>query len=75
MLCIGRRPRGGCLHAETAPIGIKNMAKKRAPILVVAVAIAFPTTATSIKQMIWMERSPVRADVHVTKIETRNVAN
>lgn len=38
-----------CLHADTAPIGIKNMAKKRAPMFVVAVAMAFPTTATSIK--------------------------
>ena len=38
------------LHAETAPIGIRNIAKKRAPMFVVPVAIAFPTAATSIRQ-------------------------
>lgn len=38
-------------HAETAPMGIRNMAKKRAPRLVVPVAIALPIAASIIKQM------------------------
>lgn len=66
-------------YAETAPIlgnisecdnikgkgihGIKNIAKKRGPVLVVPVAIAFPTAETIIRQMIWIDRSPVRPDV------------
>lgn len=72
---------GGCglfrmdLHAETAPIGMRNMAKKRAPTLVVPVAMAFPTAATSIRQTMWIDRSFVLDDVQVTKMETRNVAN
>lgn len=65
----------GDLHADTAPIGMRNMAKKRAPTFVVAVAMALPTTATSIRHTMWMERSPVRADVQVTKMETRKVTN
>lgn len=56
-------------------MGIRNMAKKRAPTLVVAVAMALPKAATSIRQMMWMDRSLVLADVHVTRTETRNVAN
>lgn len=56
-------------------MGIKNMAKKRAPMLVVAVAIAFPTAAISIRQMICIERSFVLDDVHVTMMEKTNVAN
>lgn len=62
-------------HADTAPMGIKNMAKKRAPMLVVAVAMAFPTAATSIRQMMCIERSFVLDDVHVTSMDKRNVAN
>lgn len=56
-------------------MGMRNMAKKRAPTFVVAVAMALPTTATSIRHTMWIARSPVRADVHVTKMETRKVAN
>lgn len=63
------------LQAETAPIGMRNMAKKRAPMFVVPVAIAFPTAATSIKQTMWIDLSLVLDDVQVTKMETRNVAN
>lgn len=63
------------LQAETAPIGMRNMAKKRAPMLVVPVAIAFPTAAISIRQTMWIDRSFVLDDVQVTKTETRNVAN
>ena len=55
--------------------GIKNMAKKRGPVFVVPVAIAFPIADTVIKQMIWMLRSPVRPEVYVTSREMRNVAN
>lgn len=40
-----------CLQAETAPIGMRNIAKKRAPRLVVPVAMALPTAAMSIRQM------------------------
>lgn len=40
-----------CSQADTAPMGIRNMAKKRAPTLVVAVAMALPTAATSMRQM------------------------
>lgn len=63
------------LQAETAPIGMRNIAKKRAPTLVVPVAIAFPTAAISIRQTMWIDRSFVLDDVQVTKTETRNVAN
>jgi hypothetical protein len=55
--------------------GIKNIAKKRGPVFVVPVAMAFPTADTTIKQMIWMLRSPVRPEVYVTSREMRNVAN
>lgn len=63
------------LQADTAPIGMRNMAKNRGPRDVVPVAIAFPTAARSIRPMICRERSSNRADVHVTVIETSNVAN
>lgn len=63
------------LQAETAPIGMRNIAKKRAPMFVVPVAMAFPTAATSIKQIMWIDRSFVLDDVQVTHTETRNVAN
>lgn len=63
------------LHADTAPMGIKNMAKKRAPTAVLPVAMALPTAATSMRHMICSERSLVLADVHVTQTETRKVAN
>ncbi len=39
------------LQAETAPMGIRNMAKKRAPRFMVPVAIALPTAAMSIRTM------------------------
>lgn len=58
-----------------APIGIRNMAKKRAPRLVVAVAIALPIAAISMRTMIWIERSLVLEAVNVTATEVRKVAN
>lgn len=62
-------------YAETAPMGIRNMAKKRAPSAVVPVAMAFPIVATSIKLKMCRERSPLREEVYVTRTETRKVAN
>jgi len=56
-------------------MGIRNMAKKRAPRLVLAVAMAFPTTATIMSPKMCSERSFVLADVHVTQTEMRKVAN
>lgn len=39
------------LQAETEPIGIRNIAKNRDPVLVVPVAAALPTAETIIKIM------------------------
>ena len=62
-------------NEETAPMGIKNMAKKRGPVDVVAVAMTLPRQASSIRQMMCRERSPVRLEVKVTTSETRKVPN
>ena len=56
-------------------MGIRNMAKKRGPREVVAVQMALPTAARSIRPMMCRDRSPNRADVQVTQIETNRVAN
>lgn len=56
-------------------MGMRNIAKKRAPMFFVPVAMAFPTAATSMRHMMWIDRSFVLDDVQVTKIETKNVAN
>lgn len=50
-------------YAETAPIGIKNIAKKRAEILVVDITMIFPMTEMNMKRIIWMLQSPVRLEV------------
>jgi Cys-tRNA synthase (O-phospho-L-seryl-tRNA:Cys-tRNA synthase) len=50
-------------YAETAPIGIKNMAKKWAEILVVDTTMTFPMTEMNMRRIIWMLRSPVRPEV------------
>lgn len=63
------------VKAEIAPMGIRNMAKNRAPRLVVAVAMAFPIAATSIRTMMWIERSFVLEAVKVTMTDVRKVAN
>lgn len=63
------------LQADTAPSGMRNMAKNRAPTLVVAVAMALPIAAMIMRPMMWRERSPVLEEVYVTRIETRKVAN
>lgn len=62
-------------HAETAPMGMRNMAKNLAPIEVDPVAIALPIADTIIRQTMCNERSLVLADDHVTQIDTRKVAN
>ena len=54
---------------------MRNMAKKRAPVTVVPVAIALPTAANSSKQMMCSERSLVFDDEYVTQMEIRKVAN
>jgi hypothetical protein len=58
-----------------APMGMRNMAKNLGPTAVVPVAIAFPTAAISIRQMMWIERSLVLAEVNVTRIVVKKVAN
>lgn len=63
------------VKAEMAPIGIRNMAKKRAPRLVVPVAMALPIAATSIRTMMWIERSLLLEAVKVTMTDVRKVAN
>lgn len=63
------------VKAEMAPMGIKNIAKKRAPRFVVPVAMAFPAAATSIRTMIWIDRSFVFEAVKVTMTDVRKVAN
>ena len=67
--------REGHLQAETAPMGIKNMAKKRAPSDVDPVAIAFPTAATSINPKMCSDRSLVLELVQVTQTDTKKVPN
>lgn len=47
------------VYAETAPIGIRNMAKNRAPRFVVAVAMALPIVAISMSAKMCSERSLV----------------
>lgn len=56
-------------------MGIKNIAKNRAPIAVEPVAIAFPTAATSMRHIICIDLSLVLAELKVTQIEMRKVAN
>lgn len=56
-------------------MGMRNIAKKRAPTAVVPVAMALPTAATIMRQIIWMDLSLTLADVHVTQTDNRKVAN
>lgn len=69
------RQERGDLQAETAPMGIRNMAKKRGPTDVAAVAMTLPAQATHMRQMMWRDRSLNLADVQVTQTERRKVAN
>lgn len=55
-------------------MGIRNIAKKRAPVEVEAVAMTLPRQATSIRHAMWNERSRVLAEESVTQTEMRNVA-
>jgi hypothetical protein len=63
------------LQEDTAPIGMRNMAKKRAPTTVVPAAIAFPTAASSMRQTMCKDLSFVFAELNVTQMERRKVAN
>ena len=63
------------VYVDTAPMGMRNMAKKRAPVEVDAVAMTLPAVASIIRQKMWMERSLYRAAVQLTKTATMNVAN
>lgn len=58
-------------YAETAPIGIKNMAEKRAGILVVDTTMTFPMTEMGMRIILWMLRSPVHPETYVTTRETK----
>lgn len=62
-------------YADTAPMGMRNIAKKRAGTLSVAVAMMLPTTDMSIRQAMWIDRSAVLPEVYVTNKDTRKVAN
>lgn len=63
------------LQALTAPIGIRNIAKNRAPVDVAPVAMALPTADTHMRHMMWMDLSLVLDEVNVTHTDVRNVAN
>lgn len=65
---------GNTVYAFSKHITYKNMAKNRAPRLVVAVQIMAPATLTNINKIMWILRSLVFPDVHVTTRETRKVA-
>lgn len=56
-------------------MGMRNMAKNRAPTTVVPAAIAFPTAATSMRHIICIDLSFVLAELNVTQTDRRNVAN
>jgi hypothetical protein len=56
-------------------MGIRNMAKKRAPRTVVPVAMALPMAAISIRTKMCSERSLVLAELKVTATDTRKVPN
>lgn len=56
-------------------MGIRNMAKKRAPMTVVPAAMALPMAATSMRQMMCSDLSFVLAELNVTHIERRKVTN
>lgn len=63
------------LQAATEPMGMRNMAKYRTPTTVDPAAIALPMQATIMSAMMWNERSFVLAELSVTQMESRNVAN
>lgn len=63
------------VYAENAPIGIRNIAKKRAPVTVDPVAIALPTAEMIRRMAMWIDLSFVFAAVQVTPTDVRNVTN
>lgn len=56
-------------------MGMRNMAKKRAPTTLVPVATALPTAATRRRPQMCRLRSVVRALDQVARMEIRKVAN
>lgn len=54
---------------------MRNMAKKRAPVEVVETTTMFPIQLMHIKQIMWIDRSPVFPLVHVTRKDTSRVRN
>jgi hypothetical protein len=62
-------------YADTAPNGMRNIAKNLAPVFKVETTIIFPTQDTMSKQMIWIDLSPVLPDAYVTVSETKKVRN
>ena len=63
------------LQDDMEPIGMRNMAKNRAPTTVVPAAMAFPTAAKSMRQTMCKDLSFVLAELNVTQIDRRKVAN
>lgn len=63
------------VKAETAPHGMRNMAKYRAPNVVDPVTMALPIAATTIRQKICRDRSPVLEAVQLTHTDVRKAAN
>jgi len=55
-------------------MGMRNMAKKRAPVTLVPVAMALPTAAMRSRPQMCRLRSVVRALDQVARREIRNVA-
>jgi len=56
-------------------MGMRNMAKKRAPVTVVAVAMALPVAAKTRRPQMCRLRSAVRALDQVARMETAKVRN
>lgn len=63
------------VYAANDPIGMRNIAKNRAPTFVDPVAMAFPIADISRRMKMWIERSLVFAAVQVTMTETKKVVN
>lgn len=62
-------------NAGSAPNGIRNMAKNRAPVDLVLITRTLPMAAMSIGITMWNVRSFVREECSVTASDATNVAN
>jgi hypothetical protein len=69
-----KRERGGRGFIGRGREAYINIPRNLAPIFVDAVQIIHPTIETVMRHMIWILRSFVLPEVHVTTRETRNVA-